>query len=122
LATFVLRLFLKRWGRVSVGNFEIASFALSIEGLVATLVVGSLLLCATQIHLAGLLEIVGEPPKNALDAMRGFFANGRRLLRLALVQTTLLVAMAAPCALVAFGLAKWATRGHDLNALLVLKP
>lgn len=52
LTAGLLRLFLQRWGRVSVGNFEIVSFTLSPVGVAALLGVGGLLLATRSAEVS----------------------------------------------------------------------
>jgi len=58
IGALVLRTCLTRWGRASVGNFEIAAFLLSPIGLVALVGVGSILLATLYLELAGLMKLL----------------------------------------------------------------
>ena len=61
LVSFTMRLFLQRWGRVSVGNFEIAHFLLSPIGLVAICCVGGIAIATLYLEIAGLMQIMLNP-------------------------------------------------------------
>src|SRR4051812_29573405 len=54
LAALILRYCLSRWGRASVGNFELVSFLLSPAGIAALLGVGTILLASLYLELAGM--------------------------------------------------------------------
>src|SRR4249920_1545985 len=60
LATVILRYCLTRWGRASVGNFELVSFLLSPVGIAAFLGVGAILLASLYLELAGMLRLLAD--------------------------------------------------------------
>lgn len=118
----MLRLSLERWGRCSVGDFEIIAFLLSPPGMAGLLAVGSIGLTIFYLEIAGLMLLLADAHAPWWHA---FPAIGKRivpLLGLGLRQLIILMALAAPF-LGAIGVALkvlWADR--DLNGLLVLKP
>ncbi len=118
----VLRLFLARWGRCSVGNFEIAEFFLSAPGLAALVVVGSLQVAVLLFDQAGLLLLLGDRGLTARGAARLVLAAAPRILGLAvrLVLRCLLIVVPFLAAMFAVISVLWA--GRDLNGLLVLRP
>ena len=55
LSSGLLSLFLHRWGRCSVGNFELVSFFFSPIGMAAVVIVGTVVVAAIYVELAGVL-------------------------------------------------------------------
>lgn len=122
LGAGLLRLALERWGRCSVGNFEIAAFLVSVPGLAGLIAVGTIGLTTLYIEIAGLVLLLAD--RGA--AWWGVFpVLGKRffpLLGLGLRQLVILILLAAPF-LGAIGVVLkvlWADR--DLNGLIVLQP
>jgi len=117
-----LRLLLQRWGRASVGNFEIAAFLLSPPGLVALVGIGAVLLAGVYLELAGLMRLLMD---EQLIWWQALLASGRKLpglLRLGLIQLLFYLRMAVPF-LAGIGAVYWLLwSGRDLNGLIVLKP
>ncbi len=122
ITSTLLQLFLRRWGRCSVGNFELAAFLTSPVGLVALLVIATIAVAAVYFEVAGLMLLLaaGEP------SLRATFARLMRHLRglcgLALRQVVRYLLLAAPfVAAVAITLAVlWSD--YDFNGLIVLRP
>jgi glycerophosphoryl diester phosphodiesterase len=122
LAAGVLRLCLSLWGRASVGNFEIAAFFLSLPGLTALLLVGSLLVASLYLELSGLLRLLADDRLHWWEALRSSTRLFPRLVRLGLWQLAIYVVLALPF-LAGIGLVYWHWwSGRDLNGLLILRP
>ena len=122
LGAGILRLSLERWGRCSVGNFEIIAFLLSPPGFIALLGVGTIALATFYLEIAGLMLLLADRRATWWSI---FPALGKRifhLLGLGFRELALLLMLAAPFlgAIVAVLRLLWA--GHDLNGLVVLKP
>jgi len=118
----VLRAWLLRYGRASVGNFEIATFLLSPSGALAALTVLAVVVAGAYLHVAGLLRVLADPPRSVRSAVAGLVRAGPRLARLGLLQVGVGVVVAAP-----FAVATWcalqAVWGEaDLNGMLALRP
>lgn len=122
LLAAVLRLFLLRWGRASVGNFEIASFCISPIGIVALLCVGALLLATIYFEVSGLIRILANDRLawwRSLSSGAGLFP---RLAYLGFVQLAVYLLLAVPF-LAGIGVAYWwYWSGSDLNGLIILRP
>lgn len=122
LLALVLRLFLLRWGRASVGNFEIAAFLLSPTGIVALLCVGALFIATIYFEVSGLIRILANDRIawwRALSSGAGLFP---RLAYLGFLQLVVYLALAAPF-LGGIALAYWwFWSGSDLNGLVILRP
>lgn len=117
-----LRLLLQRWGRVSVGNFEIAAFLLSPPGIAAVVCIGTISLSCVYLELAGLMRLLAEARLGWWQALVGSRGLVVRLVRLGLRQLAFYLLAAIPF-LAGIGLIYamlW--RGRDLNGLIVLKP
>lgn len=118
----VTRLMLQRWGRASVGNFEIASFLLSVPGLAAVIGAGSLFLAIHYIEFAALMRLLADRQLHWWHALGGAAGLFHRLVELGLRQLFAYLLLAVPF-LAAIGLvyaALWA--GRDLNGLIILRP
>lgn len=117
-----LRLLLHRWGRASVGNFEIAQFLLSPPGLAAIVGIGAISLACVYLELAGLMRLLVD---DRLMWWQALLASGRlvvRLVRLGLRQLAFYLLLAIPF-LAGIGLTYgllWSER--DLNGLIILRP
>jgi glycerophosphoryl diester phosphodiesterase len=119
---WVLRVFLGRWGKASVGNFEVASFLLSPTGLLALVVVGGLEVATVYLELAGLMRLMADPAASWWSGPVGLAAEFPRLVRLGARQLAAFLALAAPF-LAGVGLVYWwFWSGRDLNGLIVMKP
>lgn len=122
LGGLLLRMFLQRWGRASVGNFEIVSFLASPPGVVALLTLGGLFVAARYFEVSGLLRILGSerlPWWNALWSSTGLLP---RLARLGVKQVAVYLVLAVPF-LAGIGLTYWLLwSGNDLNSLIILRP
>ena len=122
IAALILRTCLTRWGRASVGNFEVIAFLISPIGIVAQVGVCSLLLATLYLELAGLMQLLAEGRLSWWQALSGSAGKFRRLLALGLRQFLAYLLLAIPF-LALIGLAYWLYwRGKDLNGLIVLKP
>src|SRR5262245_31770506 len=60
LSAAILRCCLMRWGRASVGNFELVAFFASPPGLAALLGVGTILLASLYLELSGLVRLLAR--------------------------------------------------------------
>ena len=122
LAAGVLRLGLLRWGRASVGNFEIATFLLSPTGLIAALALGTLFLVTQYFELAGLLRIFASDRLHWWSALRSSSGLLPHLVAVGVRQLVVYVLLAIPF-LAGVGLAYWLFwSGSDLNGLIILRP
>lgn len=122
LTAGMLRVFLEHWGRCSVGNFEIASFLLSLPGVAALLAVGSVTLATVYFELAGLAIVLGQRRPSCWTALRDLGRRLPGLLRLGLRQFAIYVLLALPFVGAAAGVLAIMWHGHDLNGLIVMKP
>lgn len=121
LAT-VLRLFLLRWGRASVGNFEIATFLLSPTGVVALLSVGALFIVTIYFEVSGLIRILASDRIAWWRALSSGAGHFPRLAYLGFLQVVVFLALAVPF-LAGIGIAYWwYWSGSDLNGLVILRP
>jgi glycerophosphoryl diester phosphodiesterase len=113
---------IERWGRASVGNFEIASFMLSPPGMMALVGGGSVVIATHYLELAGLIRLLADrrlPWWLAFGRATGLFG---RLIVLGLRQVAVYLLLAVPF-LSAIGVVYamlWS--GRDLNGLIILKP
>ncbi len=122
LATGTLRLSLERWGRCSVGNFEIIAFLLSPPGLTAVIVIGTIGLTTLYLEMAGLLLLLADRQATWWSILPLIGRRCLLVLGLGLRQLVILLLLAIPF-LGATGVVLsmlWA--GRDLNGLIVLKP
>jgi glycerophosphoryl diester phosphodiesterase len=118
----VLRLFLLRWGRASVGNFEIAAFFLSPTGIAALLCVGALIVATEYLEISGLIRILASDRLPWWRALRSSTGILHRLVYLGLRQLAVYLVLATPF-LAGIGLVYWwLWSGRDLNGLVILKP
>jgi glycerophosphoryl diester phosphodiesterase len=118
----VLRLFLLRWGRASVGNFEIVSFLVSPVGIAALLSFGGLWVATLYFEVSGLLRLLASDRLLWWQALRSSTGLLPRLIGLGLRQLAVYLALAAPF-LVGIGCAYWYFwSGSDLNSLTILRP
>lgn len=122
LVAGVIRLMLQRWGRASVGNFEIAAFLLSIPGLTALIGAGSLFIAIHYLEFAALVRLLADRKLHWWSALSGATGFFHRLLELGARQLAvyllLLIPFLAGISIVYSSL--WA--GRDLNGLIILKP
>lgn len=122
LAAGILRLGLFRFGRASVGNFELLAFGLTPEGILSLLGVGTILLTATYLELAGLLRLLADDSLHWWQAFRGNTRLFARLVHLGLRQLLVYLVLAIPFA-ASIGVVYWLFwSGKDLNGLIVLRP
>lgn len=122
LAAAVLRLGLLRWGRASVGNFEIATFLLSPTGLVAALCLGTLFLVTQYFELAGLIRIFASDRLHWWSALRSSSGLLPHLVAVGVRQLVVYGLLAIPFA-AGVGLAYWMFwSASDLNGLIILRP
>src|SRR4051812_16803414 len=122
LAAATLRLCLLRWGRASVGNFEIASFFLSPVGLAAMLGVGTIGLATLYLELSGLIRLLADDRLHWWESFKSSSGMFHRLIHLGVRQLVVYLAWAVPF-LVAIGVIYWLLwSGKDLNGLIILKP
>lgn len=122
LLAAVLRLFLLRWGKASVGNFEIAAFFLSQTGIGALLAVGTLLIATHYFEVSGLLRILAHERLPWWQALRSSTGIYPRLAWLGLLQLAIYLVLAVPF-LAGIGWAYWYYwSGSDPNGLLILRP
>jgi len=118
----VLRLMLARWGRASVGNFEIATFFLSPPGIAALICAGSLFIAIHSLQFAALVRLLADRRLHWWSALAGATGLFHRLIELGVRQLTVYLLLALPflagIGIVYAGL--WS--GRDLNGLIILKP
>jgi glycerophosphoryl diester phosphodiesterase len=122
LTATVVRLLMARWGRASVGNFEIAAFLLSPPGLAALVVAGSVLFATLYFEIAGLMRLLADRHLAWWQALTGAAGLFHRLLLLGVRQFGVYLLLAAPCLAVIAVVYGLLWRGRDLNGLIVLKP
>jgi len=122
LGAGVLQVFLERWGRCSVGNFEILAFLLSPLGLAALLATGTIALTTVYLEVAGLALVLARRSSRVWTV---FAIMGQRLfslLELGARQFLVFLALAAPFLAAIAGVLGWLWAGDDLNGLVVLRP
>ena len=122
LTAGLLRIFLTRWGKASVGNFEVASFLLSPTGIAAILLVGSVTAGILYLEMAGLMRLLAYQKLPWWQSLGGPALELPRLCWLGVSQLAVYLVLAMPF-LALIGLvytSLW--NGRDLNSLLVLKP
>ncbi|OAI56775.1 hypothetical protein AYO47_08685 [Planctomyces sp. SCGC AG-212-M04] len=122
LVAGVIRLMLQRWGRASVGNFEIAAFLLSIPGLIAVIGAGSLFIAIHFLEFAALVRLLADRRLHWWSALGGATGVFHRLLELGARQLAVYLLLLVPF-LAGIGIvyaSLWA--GRDLNGLIILKP
>ncbi len=126
LASFTMRMFLQRWGRASVGNFEIAYFLLSPTGLTAICCVGGIVIATLYLEIAGLMQIMLRPHfrwwSNSWRSSSRYLALYQRLLRLGSIQLAVLLALGLPFVILVGLVYATLWSGRDLNGLIILKP
>ena len=111
-----------RWGRASVGNFELVSFFGSPVGLVAILGVGSILLASLYFELSALIRLLADDRLHWWQAFKSSTLLFHRLVHLGLRQIAVYLVLAVPF-LAGIGLVYWLLwSGKDLNGLIILKP
>lgn len=117
-----LQQMLLRYGRASVGNFEVAKFALSPSGLATVVLGGSLLLALHYFEIAGLQLLLADRTLDWSQGWRGAVRHAHRLVLVGLRQLLACLVIAGPV-LAGVGLAFWLFWSrHDLNSLTVLRP
>jgi len=122
LAALILRYCLSRWGRASVGNFELVSFLLSPAGIAALLGVGTILLASLYLELAGMLRLLADDRLHWWQAFRSSRKLFVRIAELGLRQLAVYLALAIPF-LAGIGVVYWLFwNGKDLNGLIIMKP
>ncbi|WP_254509582.1 glycerophosphodiester phosphodiesterase family protein [Anatilimnocola floriformis] len=122
LAAGALRLCLSRWGRASIGNFEIASFLMNPSGIVALLAVGTLLLTTHYFELSGLIRILASDRLHWWSSLRSSSGLLPRLLEVGLRQLVVYLLLALPF-VAAIGLTWWCLWStSDINGLVILRP
>jgi glycerophosphoryl diester phosphodiesterase len=120
-AAGVLRVALESWGRCSVGNFEIAAFLLSPQGMAGLALLAAIQLTTLHLRLSGVMGVLaGDGPGvwHAFDTVKRL----PTLLKLDLLQAVRYLLRGAPylaIGTVAY-LRLWGP--HDLNRLVVDRP
>jgi glycerophosphoryl diester phosphodiesterase len=122
LGAVTLRVFLERWGRCSVGNFEVLAFLLSPPGLVALVAISAIALTSFYLQIGGLLLLLADQRATLGSTVTSLARHFFRLLGLGLRQFVILSALALPFLGAIAGVLGWLWSGRDLNGLLVLKP
>jgi glycerophosphoryl diester phosphodiesterase len=122
LAAATLRYFLGRWGRASVGNFEIAAFLLTAPGMAALVAVGIVTLVTLYFEIAGMMRLLAEPRLAWWQALLVSTGRLHQIVLLGFRQLVTVLGLAVPF-LAAIGLVYlglWS--GRDIYPLVVLKP
>ncbi len=122
LGAGVLRMFLERWGRCSVGNFEIIAFLLTPAGLAGMLAMGTVALTTFHLQIAGLILLLADRGTTLRSIFGALATRVVRLLALGLRQLLFLTGLAAPFVAVIAGTLLWLWADYDLNGLIVVKP
>jgi glycerophosphoryl diester phosphodiesterase len=122
LGAGVLRVFLERWGRCSVGNFEILAFLLSPIGLVALVAAGAVAVTTFYLEIGGLILLLADRRSTMGSIVAALGGRLFGLLALGLRQVTVLLALAVPFVGAMAGVLGVLWSGRDLNGLIVLKP
>lgn len=122
LVALTMRLFLQRWGRVSVGNFEIAHFLLSPIGLVAICCVGGIAIATLYLEIAGLMQIMLNPQFRWWNIGSRYANLYQKLLRFGCTQLSIILAIALPFVGLVGLIYTLLWKGRDLNGLIILKP
>ncbi len=122
LCTALLGLFLERWGRCSVGNFELASFLLSPIGAAASVTLGTIGVAAIYVELAGLLLLLADEHSSIRRTLVHLVRRLRSLCVLALRQVAWYVLLALPFVIAATSVLFGLWSDEDLNGLVVLRP
>lgn len=122
LVSFTMRLFLQRWGRVSVGNFEIAHFLLSPIGLVAICCVGGIAIATLYLEIAGLMQIMLNPRFRWWSFNSNYLNLYQKLLKLGGIQLSVVLATALPFVGLVGLIYAVLWQGRDLNGLILLRP
>ncbi len=121
-AAALLRYCLMRWGRASVGNFELISFFVSPVGLAALLSVGAVLLASLYLELSGLMRLLADGRLHWWEAFKGSTRLLPRLVGLGLLQLAMYVVLAIPFLMGVVLVYQRFWSGKDLNGLIILKP
>lgn len=122
LATAALHYFLTRWGRASVGNFEIAAFLLTGPGLLALVASSLISLVTLYFEIAGIMRLIANPRLVWWQGLLTTTGKLHQIILLGLRQLLVFFAVALPF-LAVVGLAYvtlWG--GRDIYPLVVLKP
>ena len=122
LGAGLLRVSLERWGRCSVGNFEIIAFLLSPPGVVALIGAGTIALASFYLEIAGLVLLLADRRATWWGIFPAIGTHVLRVLGLGLRQLLLLIVLAIPFLGVIAVVLKVLWAGSDLNGLIVLKP
>jgi glycerophosphoryl diester phosphodiesterase len=117
-----LRLLLQRWGRASVGNFEIASFLLSPPGLLAIVGIGAVTLAGLYLEWAGLMRLLVDERLKWWEALLASGPMFPRLIELGVRQLAFYLLLSLPFLAGIGGVYWWFWSGKDLNGLIILKP
>ena len=117
-----LALFLKRTGKASVGNFEIAAFLLSPTGFAAVVGVAALAITTVYLRLAAFQTALARPRLTWWQVILSLVRHLAPVLVLGVRQALWLFAVALPFAAFIGGVYLLLWRGKDLNALMVMKP
>lgn len=124
ISLFVLRTMLETWGKPSIGNFEIAAFFLSWPGVATMMLVGGLFLAQLYFQTAGLILILKpiEGRDTLFKIFQYLFRQWPALFRLGLLQMGGFVVRLFPAGFLTATLLNYLWRGHDINALVILRP
>lgn len=124
VSVFVLQKLVDIWGKPSIGNFEIAAFLLSWPGIATMIVVGGLFLAQWYFESAGLILILrpAQGRNTVVEIIRHILLQWVMLFRLGLIQMTAIVSRLFPSAFLTVFILKYIWKGHDINALVILRP
>lgn len=117
-----LRLFLARWGRASVGNFEVAAFLLSPGGLLALAWLGGLTLATLNLELGGLGLLLRSTTLRSWQALWLLRRRVLTLVGIGLMEFGLLLLLSLPFVGACWVVYAWWWKPHDIYALVMLRP
>jgi glycerophosphoryl diester phosphodiesterase len=122
VAAWTTRRFLQRWGRCSVGNFEVAAFLISPVGIVTLVTVGGFVLATVYLQIAGLMKLLDDPERPWWAALVGRAGEFPRLVALGAVQMVVYLLLAAPFLLGVWLAYRAFWSGRDLYGLMIVRP
>lgn len=122
VSAWTLQWFLTRWGRCSIGNFELLQFFLSQQGILALITVGTISLAASYLELAGHIMILSRPNLRLSTIGYRLATKLGLFLGIGLIQLLMLLVTAIPFLLGIAALYALFCRGQDIYGLIMLRP